>query len=62
MAAIHNCIFNSGCDNIKLMLVPSHVGISFNEKADLAAKAAVRFGQETQVKLTVEEGLEEYVK
>ncbi|XP_036329422.1 uncharacterized protein LOC118741530 [Rhagoletis pomonella] len=57
VAEIQNLMHNSKFESIKLSWVPSHVGLVYNEKADLAAKAAVRNGQDMHIKFTVEEGL-----
>ncbi|XP_017469223.1 PREDICTED: uncharacterized protein LOC108361170 isoform X2 [Rhagoletis zephyria] len=43
VAEIHNKLHRSNIENIMIVRTPSHVGITINEKADIAAKTAIDF-------------------
>ncbi|XP_017475272.1 PREDICTED: uncharacterized protein LOC108365673 isoform X5 [Rhagoletis zephyria] len=57
VAEIHNKLYHSQIENIAIVWTPSHVGITINEKADIAAKTAVDHGKSLPPKLTPCEAL-----
>ncbi|XP_017480153.1 PREDICTED: uncharacterized protein LOC108369543 isoform X1 [Rhagoletis zephyria] len=57
VAEIHNKLYHSQIENIAIIWTPSHVGITINEKADIAAKTAVDHGKSLPPKLTPCEAL-----
>ncbi|XP_017493079.1 PREDICTED: uncharacterized protein LOC108381177 [Rhagoletis zephyria] len=57
VADIHNEIGRSVLEEVRIIWVPAHVGIGFNEKADFAAKAAVTQCLTLKVDLTPSEML-----
>ncbi|XP_017465502.1 PREDICTED: uncharacterized protein LOC108358592 [Rhagoletis zephyria] len=57
VAEVHNEVCNSSIHDITICWVPSHVGIGFNEKADLAAKTAVDRGLVMESMYTFQEAI-----
>ncbi|XP_067639115.1 uncharacterized protein [Eurosta solidaginis] len=57
IANIHNLVAHSNIQKLTITWVPSHVGIKFNEKADISAKTATTIGKNLTIALTPDEAL-----